>query len=232
MHRFYQIDYLHSNSLSEQEAIHASRVLRLKDGDQFELFDGNGNLSLCRIVDIKKKSLEYAIEKTKTEVQRSFPELHLAVAPTKNIDRFEWFLEKATEIGLTKITPIITSNSERKQIKPERLDKIIVAACKQSQRIFKPVLMPITNYRDFIEHNKLESNFIAHCEDREKTKLIESLKLNTSTIILIGPEGDFNSEEIDLAITKSYNSVSLSESRLRTETAAIVACHTFQIKNA
>ncbi|MFT5892575.1 MAG: 16S rRNA (uracil1498-N3)-methyltransferase, partial [Dokdonia sp.] len=152
--------------------------------------------------------------------------LHIAIAPTKLNDRFEWFLEKSTEIGITEITPIICDHSERKQIKEERFKKIVQSAMKQSLQAHLPVLHPMTTLKDFIASQpQAHLSCIAHCEEGEKSPLTKELTAAKDILILIGPEGDFSSQEITQAVSKGYKEITLGNSRLRTETAGIVACH-------
>ena len=150
---------------------------------------------------------------------------------TKMNDRFEWFLEKSTEIGIQSITPIICERSERKVIKQERLEKVIQTAMKQSFQFYKPKLNDTKTFSEFIKENQSTQNFIAHCEDSEKQNLLNLIKPKTDYTILIGPEGDFSVKEIETALKAEYLPISLGETRLRTETAGIVACHTFNIAN-
>jgi 16S rRNA (uracil1498-N3)-methyltransferase len=155
--------------------------------------------------------------------------LHLAVAPTKNTDRFEWFLEKATEIGVDEITPILCEHSERKVIKDDRLEKVVISAMKQSLKAYLPKLNPLTPLKDLLNAEFEGKKFIAHCYDLDKRELKNELTESSSHLVLIGPEGDFSEEEIQLAITQQFIPVSLGESRLRTETAGVVACHTVNL---
>jgi len=158
--------------------------------------------------------------------------LHLAVAPTKNIDRFEWFLEKATEIGVNEITPIICEHSERKVLKMDRLQKVVQSAMKQSLRTYLPILHEPVPFKDLMEKDHSGILFIAHCQEEEKLELKRRVAPDKKITILIGPEGDFSPSEIDLAYEKGFLSVSLGESRLRTETAAIYACTTVAVLNS
>jgi 16S rRNA (uracil1498-N3)-methyltransferase len=155
----------------------------------------------------------------------------LAVAPTKMNDRYEWFLEKATEMGISEITPIICDHSERKFVKNDRFDKIIQSAMKQSAQVFLPKLNEPIAFKDFIKNKPNGQLFIGHCEETDKKSLKNVLKPNTDVTILIGPEGDFSNKEIALAIENNYIPVSLGATRLRTETAAIVACHSVVLLN-
>jgi len=155
----------------------------------------------------------------------------LAVAPTKMNDRYEWFLEKATEIGIDSITPIICDHSERKVIKTERFDKILQSAMKQSLSYYLPTLHPLISFKEFIKQDFSDQLFIAHCEDTERKSLKQALQPKQDVIILIGPEGDFSTKEIELAIAKSFSPVTLGNTRLRTETAAIVATYSVAFIN-
>lgn len=210
----------------KEESRHISKVLRKDIGDVLRLTDGNGNFYEATIISNNPKKTEVKIEKV-IEVDPLPYFLHLAVAPTKLNDRFEWFLEKATEIGVHKITPLICDHSERKVIKPERYEKIIQSAAKQSLKAHFPILEPLSTFKDFIKLQHAEtSKYIAHCEENIPRKALKSqLKAKESQLIIIGPEGDFSLSEINLALDKGFKGVSLGTSRLRTETAAIVACH-------
>ena len=157
--------------------------------------------------------------------------MHLAVAPTKMNDRYEWFLEKATEIGISEITPIICDHSERKVVKTDRFDKIILAAMKQSNQLFLPKLNEPIALKDFLKKEFNSTKYIAHCEETSKKTLKESIKPSTDIVMLIGPEGDFSEKEIKLALENNYIPVSLGNTRLRTETAAMVACHSVAFVN-
>jgi len=160
----------------------------------------------------------------KKEEQRDLPTI--AISPTKNIDRFEWFLEKATEIGVARIIPILCQNSERKVLKKERLNKIIVGAMKQSGRLWMPVMDDLVKIKDVIESTPTQHKLIAHCHEGDKLNPIQ-LKKEKNSIILIGPEGGFSSEEVEFALQNQFKEISLGEYRLRSETAGIVACHLF-----
>jgi 16S rRNA (uracil1498-N3)-methyltransferase len=157
--------------------------------------------------------------------------LHLAVAPTKMNDRYEWFLEKATEIGIHQITPIICDRSERKVINKDRFDKIILTAMKQSNEVYFPTLNEAISLKDFLKYKQEGLQLIAHCEETDKKTLKSILKPNNNITILIGPEGDFSEKEIALALDNAYSPVSLGTTRLRTETAAVVACHSVAFVN-
>lgn len=217
--------------LSPEESRHCIRVLRLKAGDIIHVTDGVGNLYKTQIIDSnpKKCGLEVVIIE-KREKKKSYS-LHIAVAPTKNISRFEWFLEKATEIGIDEITPVICENSERTNVKTDRLNKVIISAVKQSLKTFVPVLNEAIPYEKFITRQFKGNKFIAYCSDEYREQLKNFYQKEQDTTILIGPEGDFNQAEIKLAKDHSFLPVSLGDSRLRTETAALAACFTVNLAN-
>lgn len=232
MHLFYTPDIsAETYTLNEIESKHCTRVLRLTTNDQIELIDGKGNLFEAKITDPNPKKCSVEVVKTVKEFGKRNHYLHIAIAPTKNIDRFEWFLEKATEIGIDEITPIICEHSERKVIKPERLEKIIISAIKQSIKAYKPTLNKLISFSEFITQNFEGKKYIAHCEENSKTLLKSACKKEENVLILIGPEGDFSPTEIELAKQNNFIETSLGESRLRTETAGIVACHTINLIN-
>ena len=215
--------------LSAEESKHATRVLRKKEGDILNFTDGKGNLYKAEITlaDSRKCRLEI-VSSDQKEKQHNY-HLHIAIAPTKNMDRFEWFLEKATEIGIDEITPIICSRSERKVIKTERGNRILLSAMKQSLKCHLPKLNEAISLNDFINQDLKGAKYIAHCEDGKKNEL-KKVNKTDKTLILIGPEGDFSPKEIALALQNQFKAVSLGTSRLRTETAGIVAVHTINIK--
>ncbi|MGQ8337954.1 16S rRNA (uracil(1498)-N(3))-methyltransferase [Sunxiuqinia sp. A32] len=218
-------------NLDETESKHAVRVLRLSNGDSIQLIDGKGNFFEAEITDAHPKKCLIEVINTQAEFGKRNHYLHLAVAPTKNIDRFEWFLEKATEIGIDEITPILCEHSERKVIKHERLEKVIISAMKQSLKAYLPKLNPLTPINQFLESEFDGQKFIAHCYEQDKRVLKNEVVPGKSSVLLIGPEGDFSPEEIDAAIQQKFIPVSLGQSRLRTETAAVVACHTVNLLN-
>lgn len=217
--------------LSEEESLHAAKVLRLKAGDAIQIVDGKGSFYNARITAPHHKHCGFEITGQLIDESNRDYKLHIAIAPTKNIDRIEWFIEKATEIGIDEITALFCHNSERKIIKEERLEKIIVSASKQSLKSKFPVLNPSCSFTDFLKSAKAEQQFIAHCYNEDKRLLQNCITKGTSVIILIGPEGDFSKEEVEAAIKNGYQPVSLGNSRLRTETAGVVACCTLAIAN-
>lgn len=218
-------------NLSETESKHAVRVLRLSVNDHVQLIDGAGGFYLAAVKEANAKRCRLTILQREKEYGKRNYQLHLAIAPTKNIDRFEWFLEKSTEIGIDRITPIISVRSERKVIKPERLNKILISAMKQSLRAYLPVLEPLTEFNDFVAQPNLENKYIAHCNESKKKHLKNLVKPGESATVLIGPEGDFSPEEIELAKVSGFKEISLGDARLRTETAGIVACHIVNLIN-
>lgn len=210
--------------LEKEEHFHATKVLRKKEGDILSVMDGKGGLFECKLIQISsKKSLVEILGSKKFDKTNR---LHIGIAPTKNNNRMEWFLEKATEIGISEITPLLCSRSERKVLKNERMHKIILAAAKQSKSFHVPVLNEMISFSSFVKKVESKQKFVAHCEeDSEKKTLHNHNLLNTeSTVILIGPEGDFTAKEIEEAKSHNFEELSLGESRLRTETAAMVAC--------
>lgn len=231
MHLFYVPHIATSQTLSEEESRHAIRVLRLASGDKIQLVDGVGGFYEAVITNPHPKHCEYEILEEINDFGKRDFRIHIAIAPTKNIDRFEWFVEKCTEIGIDEITPIICRFSERKVIKSERIEKIIVSSSKQSYKAFFPKLNPVSSFNEFIKNNPATQKFIAHCYEHEKVMFHQAIKTNNDYIVLIGPEGDFSLEEIEMAIKNNYTPISLGNSRLRTETAGVVACHTINLKN-
>jgi 16S rRNA (uracil1498-N3)-methyltransferase len=211
-------------SFDKEESKHIIKVMRKKGGDILFVTNGLGFLFKTEIIlgsDIKCTVKIVSFEKSATPKYH----LHLAVAPTKMNDRYEWFLEKATEIGISEITPIICDHSERKFVKNDRFDKIIQSAMKQSAQVFLPKLNEPMTFKDFMKIENEGLLLIAHCEEIDKKSLKDVLKPNENVTMLIGPEGDFSSKEIALALENKYIPVSLGNTRLRTETAAVVACH-------
>lgn len=210
--------------LSEEESKHAVRVLRLSKGDEVNLIDGRGGFYKAEIVNANPKKCEVRVLKTEKEFGKRNFHLHIACAPTKNIERFEWFLEKAAEIGVDEITPIICEHSERTSVKTDRLNKVLVSAMKQSVKAYLPKLNEAKKITDVIKGNNVAKKLIAHCGAEEKEHLKNLISKGESVFILIGPEGDFSTEEIDLAIRNGFHEISLGKSRLRTETAAVFGC--------
>ena len=217
--------------LNETESKHAIRVLRLQNGNRVQVIDGTGGFYEAEITDANQKKCRLSVLKSQLEFGKKDFHLHIAIAPTKNIDRFEWFLEKATEIGIGEITPLLTSHSERKTINIERLEKILVSAMKQSLKAYLPKLNEITPIKHLIVNNKSKSKYIAYCDDIQKIHLKDAVIRGQDTLILIGPEGDFSPEEVNLAVENGFKVVSLGTARLRTETAGIIACNIVNLAN-
>jgi 16S rRNA (uracil1498-N3)-methyltransferase len=208
----------------KEESKHIIKVLRKKEGDILHVTNGLGFLFTTEITSASDSKCKVKILSFEKQEPSKFY-LHLAVAPTKMNERYEWFLEKATEIGVQEITPIICDHSERKIIKTDRFQKILESAMKQSLHYYLPKLNEPISFKDFIKIEKSGQLYIAHCEETAKKSIKKELKTNEAVTILIGPEGDFSVNEIQIAIDNNYIPVSLGATRLRTETAAIVACH-------
>jgi 16S rRNA (uracil1498-N3)-methyltransferase len=220
MHRFYTpeltLEFSHL-TLSEAESKHAVQVMRLLNDQQIKLFNGKGLSAIATVIDNHPKRCSVRIDQRSEHPKEN--QIHIAIAPTKNMERLEWFVEKATEIGITEISLIKCQNSERREVKIERLEKILISAVKQSGRYFMPQLNTLVKWTDFLQKNP--NGLIAHCREGEKMKIDTSFQ---NKVIVIGPEGDFTHEEIELAIGRGYSPITLGENRLRTETAALVAC--------
>lgn len=216
---------------NKNESRHILKVLRKNIGDNIQITNGLGVIFEAEIVTNNQNKCEVSIINT-TVIPAKEYSIHLAVAPTKMNDRYEWFLEKATEIGIDQITPIICARSERKIIKPERYEKIIQAAAKQSLRAHFPILNPAVHFTDFIKNTTDKHRYIAHCLEHNQPHLKDLITPKKSVLILIGPEGDFTIDEINLAQASDIESVNLGNARLRTETAAVVACHITELCNA
>lgn len=234
MHVFYTPDLQDQAqyTLNEEESKHCSRVLRLSVGDTLFLIDGRGGLYEAEIVNESKKHVELRITKTTEAYQKRNHHLHIAIAPTKNIDRVEWFLEKATEIGIDEVTPIICERSERKIVKEDRLQKVITAAVKQSLQAYHPILNPAITYTELLRQQTTASKLIAHCIDDAQRHFIKDLvQPHGNYLMLIGPEGDFSPQEISYALEQGFMPVTLGATRLRTETAALAACFEFNYLN-
>lgn len=231
MHIFYTPDIENSHELPEEEAAHALRVLRLQPGDEVMLTDGKGNFHRARISLAAHKRCLVDILETLPQPPLWSGHLHIALAPTKNMDRTEWFAEKATEIGIDELTFLNCRYSERKVLKTERIAKILVSAVKQSLKARIPRLNEMTDFKTFIRQPFQGQKFIAHCHEGEKTPLKDLVRKGEGATVLIGPEGDFSEEEVRLAEEAGFIPVSLGPSRLRTETAALVACHILNLLN-
>ena len=212
-------------TLTEEESKHCVRVLRMVEGDELHLTDGRGTLHRCKVVDASAKRCTVEIIESHTEYEKLPYRLVMAVAPTKIIDRFEWFLEKATEVGISEVYPIESFHSERRQIKHDREEKVITAAVKQSLKAYHPTLHELTPLKQVLTMPFDGDKFIAHCNSSfgDREYLGNLVKKERDTLILIGPEGDFSEEEINFALQNGFKQISLGKQRLRTETAAVVA---------
>lgn len=234
MQLFYSLDLTETTTeftFKKDESKHIIKVLRKSIGDQLHITNGFGWLFIAEITVPNINKCKVVIVSKKQQPKRNYA-LHLAVAPTKMNDRYEWFLEKATEIGIDSITPIICDHSERKLIKPERFERILQSAMKQSLSCYLPKFNKAIKFHDFIDQKFKGDLFIAHCENEtDKKSLKQQLTPNSETTILIGPEGDFSIKEINLALNKNFVPVALGKTRLRTETAALVACHSVAFTN-
>lgn len=235
---FYVPDARNCIELPSEEANHATRVLRLKEGDELFLMDGEGYFFRAIITVATNHRCLYKIIDCMPQQPAWKGHLHLAMAPTKLMDRVEWFAEKATEIGFDELSFLDCQFSERRVVKEERIDKILISAMKQSHKAWKPKLNGMTRFKDFINQDREGDKFICHCYeesdigDGEKPLLFDVLREGVPTTVLIGPEGDFSIEEVRYALQNGYKSVTLGRSRLRTETAALVAVHMMQLRNA
>lgn len=231
-------DPLMSGELPAEEAHHATKVLRLGVGDELMLVDGQGCFYRASITASTGHRCAYRIEESMPQEPAWTGHLHLAVAPTKMMDRVEWLAEKATEIGFDELTFLDCQFSERRVVKEDRIDKILVSAMKQSHKAWKPQLNGMLKFRDFIRQEREGDKFICHCYeesdvgDGDKPNLFDVLREGVPATVLVGPEGDFSVDEVRLALQNGYRSVTLGRSRLRTETAALVAVHMMQMKNA
>ena len=231
MQIFYTPDIAVNPELPEEEAGHCVRVLRLTEGAEILLTDGKGFFYKASIAKAHPKHCLVDIIES-WEAGKPWPfYVHIAVAPTKNMDRMEWFAEKSTEIGIDEITCLNCRFSERKEVKTPRLEKILVSAMKQSQKAALPKLRGMTDFKAFVTQPFDGRKFIAHCEEGEKPLIKEIYHAGENALILIGPEGDFSPEEIGLAKENGFEAISLGKSRLRTETAALMACHTLHVLN-
>jgi len=232
MHLFYTPD-LQDNTyrLSEEESKHCVRVLRLTEGESLFLIDGKGLFCEAVIINANPKACLLQVRDKKSNYGKRDYQLIIGVSPTKNIDRYEWFLEKATEIGIDAVIPLLSRYSERKEIKPERLEKVMISAMKQSIKAYLPVLNPMQTFKKTITIPFAGQRFIAHCNEGEKVLLRDAVIKGKDVFILIGPEGDFSTDEVEMAVNEGFIPISLGDSRLRTETAALVACHTVNLIN-
>lgn len=233
MRLFYTPDItLPFHTLTEDESRHAVQVLRLKEGDTLGLTDGKGNMYSGVIDGADKKRCVVRITGVEKEFEKRDYRLVMGVAPTKNPDRYEWFLEKATEVGCDEFIPLLTGRSERKNIKEERLQKVVTSAVKQSLKAYHPVLKSLESFKEVVTGQFPGKKLIAHCDTGFARSLLkDAVGRSEDVLVLIGPEGDFSPEEIKLALENGFKSVSLGGSRLRTETAALTAVITVALAN-
>ncbi len=217
--------------LDETESRHIATVLRKREGEELFVFDGKGNLFDTRIQTLGKKEITVHVVRLMQVDDTNLPKLHMAVAPSKNIERFEWFVEKATEIGVTEITPIRCKHSERKELRLDRIEKILLGACKQSLKLTVPKLNPMIKLEEFVASPDSNARkYIAYC-DEKAIHLKTAYTGGSDAIIMIGPEGDFTKEEVLLAEKNDFETVSLGKSRLRLETAGVFAASIFNLAN-
>jgi 16S rRNA (uracil1498-N3)-methyltransferase len=218
-------------NLDETESRHIATVLRKREGEELFVFDGKGNRFDARIESISKKEVGIHVFRLLQTEENNTPKLHIAIAPPKNIERFEWFAEKVTELGISEITPLLCKHSERKELRLDRIEKILLGACKQSLKLTLPKLNPLVKFEDFVvSANHVNRKYIAYCDDKA-IHLKDAYHGGFDMLVLIGPEGDFTKEEILLAEKKEFETVSLGKNRLRLETAGIFVASVFNLAN-
>lgn len=232
MNTFFGIIQNNVAILNEDESLHCVKVLRHKVGDIIQVIDGKGTRAIGKIEAAHAKQCAVSLTEKELVTQSRNYTLHIAIAPTKNIERIEWFVEKAVEIGIDEISFIKCKNSERTVIKDDRLKKVAEAAVKQSQQAFIPRLNSLVDFKEFIKNDSSDMKLIAHCEKESKQHIKQYISTNKSFTVLIGPEGDFTKDEIAVALSSSYLPVALGDSRLRTETAGLFACGAFASINS
>ena len=234
MIRFFAPDLLQTLTLPESESGHAVRVLRHSEGDAVEVVDGKGNLFRCTVVSAHHKACVVEINEQISLPKVWTPTITIAVAPTKNMDRMEWLLEKLVEIGIDRFVPVRCARSERKDIKIERLEKIAVSAMKQSLKAVLPQISPMVSIKEFLQSVGTEDcdKFVGYCDENTPRQLLSrAYRPEQDVVILIGPEGDFSLEEIKACSDVGFVPVTMGDNRLRTETAALVGCDTIHIVN-
>ncbi|CAA9301240.1 MAG: 16S rRNA (uracil(1498)-N(3))-methyltransferase [uncultured Cytophagales bacterium] len=233
MHLFYAPDFSQDRPfLPEEEARHALKVLRLDVGDPLRVTDGRGNLYEASIAGADPKKCRLAVLRHEPEFGKRGFSIHVAVAPTKNADRTEWLVEKCVEIGVDRLSFVLCERSERRHFNPDRVEKIAVAAMKQSLKAYLPEMGELVSLREFLKNPPPGHNYIAHLEEGERRLLQHAAPAGGSYCVLIGPEGDFTPGEVAAALGSGFVPVSLGESRLRTETAGVVACHILNLLNS
>ncbi|EAY26463.1 16S rRNA (uracil(1498)-N(3))-methyltransferase [Microscilla marina] len=230
---FYSPQTTHQQAiLSEEESRHCVKVLRMKKNDELHLTDGKGNLFLAKIAEPHHKKCVLDIVRTIEQTPAPLYHIHVAIAPTKNIDRIEWFVEKSVEFGIQQISFVQCNRSERKQVKLPRIQKIALSAMKQSLKFFMPQINEMVSFKSFMANlTPDETRYVAHLNEGERVFLKDVAQKHQKYCILIGPEGDFTPDEVTLALNNEFKAVSLGNSRLRTETAGIAACHLLNIVN-
>jgi 16S rRNA (uracil1498-N3)-methyltransferase len=216
--------------LDPDESRHVVKVLRKKQGDQIRLTDGKGVFYDAVITNPDSHRCEFGIQKETDETPKSF-NIHIAIAPTKNTDRMEWFVEKSVELGIDEITLIQCDHSERQHLKIERLQKVAISAMKQSLKAKLPAIHALTTFRNILLTSSATEKYIAYVDNENPHQLKNIIRPNTSYLVMIGPEGDFSAEEIMLAEERGFIKVGLGPSRLRTETAGLAACHILNLAN-
>jgi 16S rRNA (uracil1498-N3)-methyltransferase len=233
MHIFFAPDITDKYySLDEKESRHCVKVLRMKKGTIVNLIDGRGSLFEGVIQEPDSRRCIIEITSVTNDFEKRDYSLHIAISPLKNMERFEWFIEKSVEIGVDEITPVICSRTEKPGIKSERIKGLIISAMKQSLKTRLTLLQDPVNFEEFINYVNSESLMIAHCSnDIDRKSIKDTYKKGEDTVILIGPEGDFTNDEISLALRNGYKSVHLGKSRLRSETAGVAACHSIYFLN-
>lgn len=234
MHLFYTPEFELNEgeyySLNKEESTHCIKVLRLREKDTICLTNGLGRFVFAEISAANPKNCSFVVTKVKDEYGKRNFRVHIAVAPTKNMNRMEWFLEKAVEMGVDKISFFIGDHSERTSIKRERLEKIMISALKQSLKAYMPELNENADYKELIKSNETKK-YIAYCKPEGRTSIKESYQKGENVLILIGPEGDFSEKEVELALNNGFQAITLGESRLRTETAALFALQSIHFVN-
>lgn len=224
---FYVPNAMHEHALPEEEAKHATRVLRLKEGDEMFLMDGEGTFHRAHVSLASNHKCLYEIDESIPQTPTWKGRVHLVIAPTKDIGRIEWMVEKATEIGFDEITFVDCKFSERRSIRVDRIEKIVVSAAKQSRKAWMPRVNGLMPFKQFVDEHKSGQSFICHCynefERKDLSTTLQALPEEDETIVMVGPEGDFSVQEVTYALAHGFESVSLGKSRLRTETAGLYA---------
>lgn len=232
MQLFYNKDFdVQQPALSEEESAHCVRVLRQKPGDQIHVVDGQGTLYKAEIREANPKKCSLKVIETIPEFGKRNHYIHLAIAPTKNMDRVEWMVEKAVEMGIDEISFLLTERTERRHLKIDRLEKIAVSAMKQSVKAYLPQINELVDYKKFIGQVSQEELYIAHLVEGERHSLYRTARPGHSYCVLVGPEGDFSPQEVTMALQNRFTPISLGTNRLRTETAGIAVCHTLNLIN-